>query len=92
MEEPDVPDFPGWSGEADHEPEACMQAVMRLDPETRIFQVVLEGPAGWILEFLRTNEEGSMIEKLQEEAIFDQITQGFSGSPDDDDQQVDQCD
>ena len=45
MEEPDVPDFPGWFGEADHEPEACTQAVMRLDRETRIFQVVLEGPA-----------------------------------------------
>ena len=87
MEEPD---FPEWFGEADHEPEACMQAAMRLDAETRICQVALEGPAGWILEFLRANEAGSLIEKLQEEATFDQITQGFFDSPDD--QQVDQCD
>jgi len=90
MEEPDVPDFPGWFGEADHEPEACTQAVMRLDRETRTFQVVLEGSAGWILDFLRNGAGGSMIEKLEEEATFDQITTGFFGSPDD--QQADQCD
>ena len=90
MEEPDVPDFPGWFGEADHEPEACTQAVMRLDRETRIFQVVPAGPGGWILESLPTNDEGSMIEKLQEEASFDQITKGFFDSPDD--KQVDRCD
>ena len=87
MEEPD---FPEWFGEAADKPEACMQAVMRLDAETRICQVAREGPAGWILEFLRINEEGGLIEKLQEEAIFDQVTKGFFDSPDD--QQVDQCD
>ncbi len=87
MEEPD---FPEWFGEADHEPEDCMRAFMRLDAETRICQVALEGSAGWILEFLGNGAKGSLIEKLEEEAIFDQITQGFFDSPDD--QQVDQCD
>ena len=87
MEEPD---FPEWFDEVADKPEACVQAVMRLDAETRICQVALEGPAGWILEFLRMDEEGSLIEKLQEEAIFDQVTKGFFDSPDDG--QVDQCD
>ena len=82
MEEPD---FPEWFGEADHEPEACMQAFMRLDAETRICQVALEGPAGWILEFLRVNEEGSLIEKLQAEAAFDQAIRNFHDSPDEPD-------
>ena len=50
MEEPE---FPEWFGEVADKPEACMQAVMRLDADTRICQVALEGSAGWILEFLR---------------------------------------
>ena len=82
MEEPE---FPEWFGEADHEPEACMQAFMRLDAETRICQVALEGPAGWILEFLLMNEAGSLIEKLQTEAAFDQAIRNFHDSPDEPD-------
>jgi hypothetical protein len=79
MEEPN---FPEWFGEADHEPEACMQAAMRLDADTRICQVVLEGPADGILEFLLMNEAGSLIEKLQTEAAFDQAIRNFHESPD----------
>ena len=79
MEEPD---FPEWFGEAADKPEACVKAAMRLDADTRICQVVLEGPAGWILEFLRINEAGSLIEKLQAEAAFDQVTRNFHDSPD----------
>ena len=87
MEEPE---FPEWFGELADKPEACMRAAMRLDAETRICQVVLEGPADGILEFLLMNEAGSLIEKLQTEAAFDQVTKGFFDSPDD--LQVDQCD
>ena len=79
MEEPE---FPEWFGELADKPEACMQAAMRLDADTRICQVVLEGPAGGILEFLLMNEAGSLIEKLQTEAAFDQAIRNFHDSPD----------
>ena len=82
MEEPE---FPEWFGEVADKPESCMQAVMRLNADTRICQVALEGSAGWILEFLRINEAGSLIEKLQEEAAFDQLTRNFHDSPDEPD-------
>jgi hypothetical protein len=79
MEEPE---FPEWFGELADKPEACMRAAMRLDAETRICQVVLEGPADGILEFLLMNEAGSLIEKLQTEAAFDQAIRNFHESPD----------
>ena len=79
MEEPE---FPEWFGELADKPEACMRAAMRLDADTRICQVVLEGPADGILEFLLMNEAGSLIEKLQTEAAFDQAIRNFHDSPD----------
>ena len=88
MEEPD---FPEWIDDVPAmDEEACVQAAMRIDSDTRACQVVLEGRAGWILQFLQSEMGEGMIKQLEQEATFDQITKGFFDSPDDG--QVDRCD
>jgi hypothetical protein len=79
------PDFPEWFDELTDQPEAVMQAVMQMDPETRIFRVALEGRAEWILEFLTHNQDGTLVNRLELEAAFDQLVSGVNDGPDEPD-------
>ena len=79
------PDFPQWFNELADQPEAVMQAAMQLNPETRIFRVALEGRAEWILEFLTNNQDGTLLNRLELEAAFDQLVSGVRDEQDEPD-------
>ena len=50
---------------------------MHIDSDTRICQVALKGPAAALLSFLTCDHQHSLIEKLREEANFDELVSRF---------------
>ncbi len=74
MNEPNIPE---WFPRQDRPGDVCATAQLHIDSDTRICQVALEGPAVVLLSFLTCDDEDSLIEKLREEATFDELVSDF---------------
>jgi|TARA_B100000959_G_C14834355_1_gene563253 hypothetical protein len=73
----DEPNLPEWFPEQDRPSDVCATARMHIDSDTRICQVALKGPAAALLSFLTCDHQHSLIEKLREEANFDELVSRF---------------